>query len=69
MGWLSCDSTEYPDADTKDGLGILLRCLIEQSGYATVRLDKPGVGESQGDCAKADFAEELSGYQSLLMKY
>jgi pimeloyl-ACP methyl ester carboxylesterase len=55
---------EYPDADTKDGFGILLRRLIEQSGYATVRTDKPGVGESQGDCSKADFAEELSGYQS-----
>ncbi|MGA2426436.1 MAG: alpha/beta hydrolase [Terriglobales bacterium] len=64
VGWLSCDSMEYPDADTKDGFGILLRRLIEQSGYATVRTDKPGVGESQGDCSKADFAEELSGYQS-----
>jgi len=64
VGWLSCDTVEYPDADTKDGFGILLRRLIEQSGYATVRMDKPGVGESQGDCAKADFIEELSGYQS-----
>ena len=48
VGWLSCDSVEYPDADTKDGFGILLRRLIEQSGYATVRVDKPGVGESEG---------------------
>ncbi len=72
VGWLSCDSMEYPDADTKDGFGILLRRLIEQSGYATVRMDKPGVGESQGDCAKADFTEELSGYQSAfdeMLKY
>ncbi len=64
MGWLSCDTVEYPDAETHDGFGILLRRLIEQSSYATVRMDKPGVGESQGDCAKADFTEELSGYQS-----
>ena len=64
VGWLSCDSMEYPDADTKDGFGILLRRLIESSGYATVRMDKPGVGESQGDCSKADFTQELSGYQS-----
>src|SRR6266853_902022 len=72
VGWLSCDSVEYPDADTKDGFGILLRRLIEQSGYATVRMDKPGVGESQGDCGKADFTEELSGYQSAfdeMLKY
>jgi len=71
-GWLSCDSMEYPDADTKDGFGIIMRRLIEQSGYATVRMDKPGVGESEGDCSKADFTEELSGYQSAfdeMLKY
>ena len=64
VGWLSCDTVEYPEADTKDGFGILLRRLIEQSGYATVRVDKPGVGESHGDCSKADLTAELSGYQS-----
>jgi len=72
VGWLSCDSVEYPDADTTDGFGILLRRLIEQSGYATMRMDKPGVGESQGDCSKADFTTELSGYQSAfdeMLKY
>jgi len=72
VGWLSCDTVEYPDADTKDGFGILLRRLIEQSGYATVRMDKPGVGESEGDCGKADFTDELSGYQSAfdeMLKY
>ena len=72
VGWLSCDSMEYADADTKDGFGILLRRLIEQSGYATVRMDKPGVGESQGDCSQADFNTELSGYQSAfaeMLKY
>jgi hypothetical protein len=63
---------EYPDATTKDGFGILLRRLIEQSGYATIRMDKPGIGDSQGDCRKADFTEELTGYQSAfdeLLKY
>jgi pimeloyl-ACP methyl ester carboxylesterase len=72
VGWLSCDSMKYPDAETKDGFGILLRRLIEQSGYATVRMDKPGVGESQGDCGKTDFNTELSGYQSAfdeMLKY
>lgn len=72
VGWLSCDTMEYADADTKDGFGILLRRLIEQSGYATVRMDKPGVGESQGDCSQADVTAELSGYQSAfdeMLKY
>ena len=39
--------------------------LIDQSGYATVRVDKPGVGESQGTgCGKSDFQGELEGYQA-----
>jgi pimeloyl-ACP methyl ester carboxylesterase len=63
VGWLSCDSVEYPDGET-DGFGAIFHRLIEQSGYATLRLDKPGVGESQGDCGKTDFATELSGYQA-----
>lgn len=64
VGWLSCDSMEYSDANTQDGFGIFLRRLINQSGYATVRMDKPGVGESQGDCSKADFESEMSGWQA-----
>ena len=61
VGWLSCDSMEYPDDGTRDGFGILMHRLIEQSGYATVRMNKAGVGESHGDCAKADFQSELEG--------
>ena len=63
VGWLSCDSVEYPDGET-DGFGAIFRRLIEQSGYATVRMDKPGVSESQGNCAQTDLQTELSGYQA-----
>jgi len=64
VGWLSCDTMESPDPAPNDGFGILLRRLIDESGYATVRMDKPGVGESQGDCAKADFQSEMTGWQA-----
>jgi pimeloyl-ACP methyl ester carboxylesterase len=64
VGWLSCDTMESPDPAPDDGFGILLRRLIDESGYATVRMDKPGVGESQGDCAKADFQSEMTGWQA-----
>jgi pimeloyl-ACP methyl ester carboxylesterase len=64
VGWLSCDSMEYPDPATPDGFGILMRRLIDESGYATVRMDKPGVGESQGNCEKADFLSEMEGWQA-----
>jgi len=64
VGWLSCDSVEYANGET-DGFGTLMRRLIDQSGYATVRMDKPGVGESQGTpCNKADYQGELEGYQA-----
>ncbi|HVH73215.1 MAG TPA: alpha/beta hydrolase [Candidatus Dormibacteraeota bacterium] len=64
VGWLSCDSIENPQGET-DGFGALIIRLIEQSGYGTVRTEKPGVGESQGTpCEKADFESELEGYQA-----
>jgi pimeloyl-ACP methyl ester carboxylesterase len=64
VGWLSCDSVEYAAGET-DGFGALMLRLIDQSGYATVRMDKPGVGESQGTpCNKADYQGELEGYRA-----
>src|SRR5260370_312854 len=55
VGWLSCDSVEYPKGET-DGFGALIRRIIDQSGYATMRVEKSGVGESQGPrCEQADF--------------
>ena len=55
---------EYPDANTRDGFGIFMRRLIDASGYATLRMDKLGVGESQGQCSKADFQSEIEGWQA-----
>ena len=63
VGWLSCDSVEHPDGEA-DGFGAIFWRMIEQSGYATIPMDKPGVGESQGECGKADFLTELSAYQA-----
>lgn len=64
VGWLSCDSVEYAQGET-DGFGALMLRLIDRSGYATVRTEKPGVGESRGTpCARADFQGELEGYQA-----
>ena len=63
VGWLSCDSVEYPDGET-DGFGGIFWRLIETSGYATMRMDKPGVGESQGNCAQLDFDHELDSYRA-----
>jgi len=64
VGWLSCDSVEYPFGET-DGFGAIIRRIADQSGYATVRVDKPGVGDSEGPaCSQLDFVRELAAYHA-----
>ncbi len=63
VGWLSCDSVEYVNGET-DAFGAILWRLIETSGFATMRMDKPGVGESEGNCAVTDFQTELDSYRA-----
>lgn len=50
--------------------GHSYRALIEslsRRGYATLRVDKPGVGDSQGGpCATAGFATEVNAYRAAL---
>jgi pimeloyl-ACP methyl ester carboxylesterase len=65
VGWLSCDSVEYPFGPGGDGFGQVLHDIATQSGYALVRVDKPGVGDSEGPgCVEADFDTELAGYRA-----
>lgn len=63
VGWLSCDSIEYVNGET-DAFGAIFWRLIETSGFATMRMDKPGVGESEGNCATTDFRTELDSYRA-----
>lgn len=62
-GWLSCDSVEAP-ANTDDASGKVFRVLAELPGFVTVRMDKPGVGDSEGVCGETDFETELSAYRA-----
>jgi pimeloyl-ACP methyl ester carboxylesterase len=62
-GWLSCDSVEAPEGTT-DATGLVFRGLATLPGYCLFRIDKPGVGDSEGDCAKTDFKTELAGYRA-----
>src|SRR6266699_1529299 len=61
--WLSCDSVEAP-ADTKDESGLVFRGLAQMPGFALFRVDKQGVGDSEGDCGETDFNSELEGYRA-----
>src|SRR5215475_4401765 len=62
-GWLSCDSVEAP-ANTKDATGLILRGLAQTPGFCTFKIDKPGCGDSEGDCSQTDFETELAGYRA-----
>jgi pimeloyl-ACP methyl ester carboxylesterase len=61
-GWLSCDTIEAPPGD-KGAPQRLFQALAQLPGFATVRLEKAGVGDSEGDCAATDFTSELAAYQ------
>jgi pimeloyl-ACP methyl ester carboxylesterase len=62
VGWLSCDSMEAPSG--ADGFGQMIRRIVQRSGFITLRVDKPGVGDSQGNCARTDFNHELEAYRA-----
>lgn len=64
VAWLSCDSVEQPKGP-EDGFTQLLWDLAGKSGFATFRVDKPGVGQSGGPkCSDLDFATELAAYRN-----
>src|SRR5436305_6825999 len=62
-GWLSCDSVEAP-AGTKDESGLIFRGLAQLPEFALFRMDKQGVGDSEGVCGETDFESELAGYRA-----
>ena len=61
--WLSCDSVEAP-AGTKDESGLVFRGLAQLPGFALFRMDKQGVGDSEGVCDETDFNSELEAYRA-----
>ncbi|HWS61850.1 MAG TPA: alpha/beta hydrolase [Steroidobacteraceae bacterium] len=67
VGWLSCDSVEAPPGTT-DATQLVLQSIAKLSGFATVRMDKAGVGDSEGDCAATDFTAELAAYRQAFRK-
>jgi pimeloyl-ACP methyl ester carboxylesterase len=61
--WLSCDSVALrPNAP--GGIEQLLGRIAADSGWALFLVEKPGIGGSEGDCAKTDFETELAGYRA-----
>lgn len=64
--WLSCDTVEIrPDRD--NGWLQMLRGIVRESGWAMMRMDKRGVGDSEGaPCSDLDYDTELADHRAAL---
>ncbi len=65
IGGLSCSSIEtYPGR--KGNWVQTIKDLVEKSGMVVMRIEKPGVGDSDGDCGQSDFLMDLAGYRAAI---
>ncbi|UII81797.1 serine aminopeptidase domain-containing protein [Flagellimonas sp. CMM7] len=65
IGGLSCSSIEtYPGR--KGNWVQTIKDLVEKSGMVVMRIEKPGVGDSEGDCGQSDFVTDLEGYRAAI---
>lgn len=60
---LSCSSIEQIPG-RKSAFVRLLTDLIKKSDRVVMRVEKPGMGDSEGNCSETDFHTELNGYES-----
>jgi pimeloyl-ACP methyl ester carboxylesterase len=64
--WLSCDPVEKPDPGT-DGFAHTLREVARRSGMLLMRVEKPGLGDSEGpDCRQAGLDDERAAHRAAL---
>jgi pimeloyl-ACP methyl ester carboxylesterase len=63
MPWLSCDSIEAPEG-RRGGIETLLYRIAAEAGVVLMRIEKPGVGDSEGDCTETDLDTELAGHRA-----
>jgi pimeloyl-ACP methyl ester carboxylesterase len=64
--WLSCDTVEVR-ADRDNGWLQMMRGMVRDSGWAVMRMDKRGVGDSEGGpCAELDYETELADHRAAM---
>ncbi len=67
--WLSCSPVEEP-VGRKGGTEYFLQQLIENSGALVMRVEKPGLGDSEGPpCRDVDFLEELAAHKAAFQAF
>ena len=64
--WLSCSTVEIP-ADGGDGWARMLAQVARDSGVALLRVERPGVGDSEGpDCSAATLDDDMAAFRAVL---
>jgi pimeloyl-ACP methyl ester carboxylesterase len=62
--WLSCDAVENP-RNMKDGWNFMLRQVMRDAGMQVVRIEKPGVGDSEGpNCGETDLEDDMAAFRA-----
>ena len=63
--WLSCDAVEAPFGPRTDGWAKMLNAVMRGVTTQFVRIEKPGVGDSEGpDCSAADLDHDLAAFRA-----
>ena len=62
---LSCSTIECHEGRTGNWRNQI-NYVVERSNMVVMRVDKPGVGDSDGDCSQTDFHTELAGYRAAI---
>ena len=63
VSWLSCDSVEAP-LPTRDGMLLANRILAERSGMVFLRVERPGLGDSEGPaCEDSTLDDDMAGFR------
>ena len=64
--WLSCSSVEVLQG-SREGMDRLLAGILTQSGFLTMRVERPGVGDSEGPgCSRVDLETEMAAERAAL---
>ncbi len=62
---LSCSSIEQTPG-RKSAFTRLLTDIIKKTELVIMRVEKPGLGDSEGNCSQTDLKTELNGYETAL---
>jgi len=66
VGGLSCSSIEVYPGRRVSGWTQVLQDLVTKSGMVVMRMEKPGVGDSNGNCGQSNFEEDILAFITAL---